>query len=137
MIRLPFIFLLILCYRAPLAAQSPVGKGEATEVAGTVVVPAPPPEPADTALAGEPLVERAVSGAVVGAVTGAALGAQDSDCAPSGPAAGAIVGAVLGAIRGALNWNPSGDRVRDPTDSGGVEGPYPFDGENCKRADHD
>lgn len=118
-------------------AQSQVGSGQVAEGSGTVVVPAPPPEPGDTALAGKPLLERTVGAAVVGAVTGAALSAQDSDCAPSGSAAGAIAGGFLGAIRGALNWNPFDDQLRDPTDSGAVEGPYPFDGQNCERADHD
>jgi hypothetical protein len=137
MARCALTLLLILCFRAPLVAQSRADSGQVAAVSGTIVVPAPPPEPADTALAGEPLIERTVSGALVGAVTGAALSAQDSDCSPSGAAAGAITGGILGAIRAAFNWNPFDRQVRDPSDTRGVEAPFPFDGVNCERAEHD
>lgn len=102
-------------------------------------MPAPQPAPGDTAMAGKPLDERTVGGAVVGAVTGAVLSAQESDCAPSGSPAGAIVfGAAWGAIRAALKWDTSKDPpLPDTRDNGGEEGPYPFDGQNCERADHD
>lgn len=138
MIRLASLLPLLFCFSVPLAAQSHRYAAEAPPAAGTVVVPAPPPEPSDTALAGEPLVERMVGGALVGAVTGGVLSAQDSDCAPAASAPAAILGgSILGAIRAAFGWNPSDDELRDPTDSGGVKGPYPFDGENCERADDD
>lgn len=136
MTRLASTLLLMVCCGAPLAAQSQIGSGQIAEGAGTLIVPAPPPAPADTALTGEPLLERTVGGAVVGAVTGAALSAEDSNCAPSGSAAGAIAfGAVWGAIRGALKLNLSNDLASpNAGDNGGEEGPFPFDGDKREGA---
>jgi hypothetical protein len=140
MTRLTFTFLVILCCRAPLAAQSQDGsEQDRPETAPVLVLAGPdsaaPPAPGDRPLAGKPLGERIVGGAIVGAVTGGALSAQDSDCAPSGSPAGAVAfGALWGGIRAALNWEPSD--LRDPTDTEGEKGPFPFDGENCERADN-
>ena len=133
MTRVTSILFLMLCSPALLAAQTRADSGRVVGEAGTVVVPAPPPEPADTALAGEPLVERTVGGAVVGAVAGGVLNAQDSDCAPSeSPAKAVAFGAVWGALRSALRLNPSdNDPPLNTGDNGGVEGPFPFDGEKC------
>lgn len=132
MSRLASIFLLILCYQAPLAAQSKPSSGQAAEGSATAVVP-PAPEPRDTALSGQPLLERTVGGAVVGAVTGATLSAQGAECAPSRSAVGAIVGGVFGAVRGALRLNPSSHDEPATDTRGGEEAPFPFDGDKCEK----
>ena len=133
MLRVASLFILLLAGVVPLAAQTPQDSAQVPTIAATVV-PAPTPEPLDTAIAGKPLVERMVSGAVVGAATGAALSAQDMDCAPSEAGAAAFVGGVWGAIRAAFGWNPA-DEMHDPTETKGVDGPFPFDGEKCSPED--
>jgi hypothetical protein len=145
-IRCPLTFLLILCVSAPLAGQS--GDGNRHKPGGTGSTPIELPPGADTtAIPGEVAVaiwregveERIVGGAIVGAVTGAVLSAQGSDCAPArSTGRSSFVGAVWGALRGALKAEDTNELpLPDSRDNGGEEGPFPFDGENCQRADND
>lgn len=139
MTRFSAVFLLILCCRLPLEAQSPEQSAENDKLPATVVVPTPPAEPSDTALSGKPMIDRAIGGAVAGAVTGAVLSGSDSECAPSQTTAQAsIIGGVWGAVRAALGWGrPSELPLPDGDDAQGQPGPYPFDGKNCDNVNHD
>lgn len=130
MARVTCILTLLLCFSIPAVAQSRTASAGTAPTAATIVIPAPSPEPADTAMAGEPLIDRVIGGALVGAVTGAALSGEDADCASDDPVSGAIAGGFLGLVRAVFRWRPS-DVPRDPTDDG-VKGPYPFDGESCE-----
>jgi hypothetical protein len=141
--RLICTILLILCCGSPLAAQAGVGNGQTPEPAGNDpgvesvdVEPAEDLEKADTSATEKPLGERAIGGALVGAVSGAVLSATESDCAPSRSTARAgVIGAAWGALRAALGWKPRELPLPDSGDNGGQKGPYPFDDQNCERAD--
>jgi hypothetical protein len=145
MIRIALTLLLLLGSRVSLPGQSadPPGRSDEGErpVAAGAANPADSvllPDTATGDLDAEEPGTRAVGGAIVGAVTGAVLSAQGSDCAPAGSAgSSSFIGAFWGALRAALRWDNTDRRPLQGDVDGGEEGPYPFEGQNCRAADRE